>query len=120
MLLQVMTTNAVESRQHSLKTHGGGKEIMENFSWSGVISHVLTIGNQWEQRALDVEQLWSKTWVVKCSDYPKLAKFPGPVQSLIVDKLKAAKRANKEDIYSWQYFFFLNKIRRISKKRTLR
>lgn len=57
MLLQVMTTNAVESWHHLLKTHAGGKEIMENFSLSGVISHVLTIGDQWEQRALDVEQL---------------------------------------------------------------
>ncbi len=100
MLLQVMTTNAVESWHHSLKTHAGEKEIMENCSLSGVISHVLTIGDQWEQRALDVEQLWSKTRVVECSDYPELAKFPGPVQSLIVDQSKAAKKANEEGIYS--------------------
>ena len=87
-----MTTNAVESWHHLLKTHAGGKEIMENFSLSGVISHVLTIGDQWEQRALDVEQLWFKTRAAECSDYPELAQFPGPVQSLIVDQLKAGKK----------------------------
>ena len=45
MLLQVMTTHAVEAWYHSLKTHAGGKEVMEMFSFSGVISHVLNIGN---------------------------------------------------------------------------
>ena len=60
MLLQVMATNALEAWHHSLKTHAGGKEVMETFSFSGVISHVLTIGDQWEQRALDVEELWFK------------------------------------------------------------
>ena len=87
-----MTTNAVEAWHHSLKTHAGGKEIMENFSLSGVINHLLTIGKHWEQLALDVEQLWFKTRVAECSDYPELAKFSVPVQSLIVDQLKAAKK----------------------------
>lgn len=65
---------------------------METSSFSGVISHALTIGDQWEQRALDVEELWFKTRVAECTEYPKLAQFPGPVQLLIVDQLTAAKK----------------------------
>lgn len=72
---------------------------METIFFSGVISHILNIGDQWEQRALEVEQLWFKTRVVECTEYPELAQFPGPVQSLIVDQLKAAKKANEEGIY---------------------
>lgn len=34
------------------------------------------------------------------SNYPKLAKFPSPVQSLIIDQLKAVKKANEKSIYS--------------------
>lgn len=94
-----MTTNAVEAWYHLLKTYAGGKEVMETFSFFGVISHVLTIGDQWEQRATDLEVLWFKTHVLECSDYPELAKFPGPVQSLIVDQLKAARKATDEGIY---------------------
>ena len=60
MLLQVMTTNAVEAWHYSLRTHAGGKELMETFSFSGVISHVLTIDDQWEQRAVGT------SW--KCSE----------------------------------------------------
>lgn len=50
-----MTTNAIEAWHYLLKTHAGGKEIMKIFSLSEVINHMLTIGNQWEQCALDVE-----------------------------------------------------------------
>lgn len=80
-----MTTNAVEAWHHLLKTHAGGKEVMETF-W--------TIGDQWAQRALDTEG-------IEC---PEPAQFPGPIQSLIVDQLKAAKKANEEGMY-WQTLF---------------
>lgn len=42
-----MTTNVVEAWHYSLKTYAGGKEVMKTFPFSGVISHVLTIGDQW-------------------------------------------------------------------------
>lgn len=52
--------------------------------------------------ALDVEQLWFKTrvctYVAECSDYPKLAKFPGPVQSLIVDQFKIPRKGDMAEI----------------------
>lgn len=35
----------------------------------------------------------------ECSNYPKPAKFPEPVQFLIVDQLKAARKTTKESIY---------------------
>lgn len=57
MLLQIMTTNIIEFWHHSLKTYMDRKEIIENFFLSGVINYVLTIGDKWEQYALDVKQL---------------------------------------------------------------
>ena len=45
MLLQVMTTNVVEAWYHLLKTYAGGKEVIETFFFSKVISHVLNIGD---------------------------------------------------------------------------
>lgn len=52
-----MITNAVEALHYSLKTHAGSKNVMETFSFFGVVSHVLTIGDEWEQRAIDLEIL---------------------------------------------------------------
>lgn len=68
-----MTTNAVKAWHHLLKTHAGGKEVIKTFSFSGVISHVLNIGDQWEQWALETEELGFKTRVVECTKYPELA-----------------------------------------------
>lgn len=61
LLLQVMTTNAIEAWHYLLKTHAGGKEIIKKISLSEIINHMLTIGNRWEQCVLDIEQLWFKT-----------------------------------------------------------
>ena len=100
MLLQVMTTNSVEAQHHSLKIHAGGEEVMETFSFSGVTGYVLNIGDRWEQQAFEVEDVWFKTRLVECTEYPpELAQFPGPVQSLIHDQLQAAKKADKECMY---------------------
>lgn len=33
----------------------------------------LLVTHQWEQRALDVEELWFKTRVAECTEYSKLA-----------------------------------------------
>lgn len=49
-----MTINIIEAWHHLLKTHTKGKEVMEIFPFS---SHVLTIDNQWEQRATNFEML---------------------------------------------------------------
>lgn len=55
-----MTINVVKAWHHLLKTHIGGKRVIKIFSFSGVISHILTIGDQWKQRALDIKELWFK------------------------------------------------------------
>ena len=68
-----MIINVVEVWHYLLKTYTGSKEVMETFFFSGVICHILNIGNYWEQRALEAKELWFKTQVVKCTEYFQLA-----------------------------------------------
>lgn len=37
--------------------------------------------------------------MAECSNYSKLAKFFDPIQFLIIDQLKVAKKTIKEDVY---------------------
>lgn len=37
-------------------------------------------------------------YVAECSDYPKLAKISGPVQSLIVDQFKIPRKGDMAEI----------------------
>ena len=92
LLLQVPGTNPVESWHFSLKTHAEGKKSIRKFSLLGCASHVLRIGDQWEQRAKDEAALWRSTRSAECQDYPDLARFPGPVQELIVGQLKKGQQ----------------------------
>lgn len=77
-----------------------GKELIETFSFSSVISHILSVTNQWEQQAADLGVLWFKTCVAECNDYPKLSEFPGPLQSLMVwINLKQLRKLLEKDTY---------------------
>ncbi|KAL2044764.1 hypothetical protein N7G274_002539 [Stereocaulon virgatum] len=66
LLLQCMTTNAVESWHHSIKTHAEDKAQMTQFSLSGAASHVLMIGDDWQYRA---------TCLPECAEFPLLKLF---------------------------------------------
>ena len=96
LLLQIMTTNIVESWHHSIKQHAGGKGAMMKFSLQGTVVHVLAIAEQWQQRADKAEELWRKTKVPECLQFRELEMFPGPVQTLIVDQMHKANAATEE------------------------
>lgn len=63
----------------------------------GITNYVIAIFDQLKQEVTNFGVL--KTYVAKCSDYHKLAKFPGPIQSLILDHLKAARKVTEEGMY---------------------
>lgn len=110
LLLQCMTTNAVESRHASIKTHADGEIIYMHrarfdvlicmigkahlimFSLKGAASHVIRIGDQWENRANQEEISFRTTTIPECQECPHLRKFPYPVQKLIVDQWKLAEK----------------------------
>ena len=96
LLLQVPGTNPVESWHASLKKHAEGKRAIKKFSLLGCATHVLKIGDRWEQRARDAMVHWRSYQRAECKDYPYLAKFPSPVQDLIVDEMKKGRNAALE------------------------
>ena len=63
------------------------------FSLIGAASHVLRIGDQWENRARSEEANFRTTMTPECQECPYLRKFPYPVQMLIVDQWKLAARS---------------------------
>ena len=111
LLLQCMTTNAVESWHASIKTHADGdiifmrptrfvilismveKAHLVTFSLKGAASHVIRIGDQWENRAGQEEISFRTTTTPECQECPHLRKFPYPVQKLIVDQWKLAAKS---------------------------
>ena len=88
LLLQCMTTNAVESWHHSIKYAADGKATMVKFSMSGCATHALRIGNQWEHLAQAAAINFHTTCLPECSEEPALLRFPEPVQRLIVAQQK--------------------------------
>ena len=102
LLLQVMTTNEVESWHHSLKIHAQGKGSMHRFSLSGVATHTLKIADQWELREQEAAARFRSYQSAECQLYPQLARFPTPVQQLMVGQLKKAMEAQDEDMYCYR------------------
>ena len=96
LLLQVTTTNPVEPWHHSLEIHAQGKGAMLRFSISGVALHTLMIADQWELREDESATKWRTYQSAEYQLYLELAKFPGPVQQLMVGQLKKAMEAQDE------------------------
>ena len=65
---------------------------MQRFSLTGAANHVLRIGDQWEIRAQKAAIDFRTTYTSECQDYPQLALFPYPVQSLLVEQYKIARK----------------------------
>ena len=107
LLLQVTTTNPVESWHHSLEIHAQGKGRMLSFSLSGVAKHTLKIANQWELREEETATKFRTYQAAECQMYPQLAKFPGPVQQLMVGQLKKAMEAQDDGEYRSVQLLFL-------------
>ena len=65
---------------------------MQRFSLTGTANHVLRISDQWEIRAQKAAIDFRTTRIPECQDYPQLALFPYPVQSLLVEQYKIARK----------------------------
>ena len=96
LLLQITTKNPVELWHHSLKIHAQGKGAMLRFSLSEVASYTLKIADQWELREEEAAVSFRTQQSAECITYPQLARFPGPIQKLIVGQLKKALEAQDE------------------------
>ena len=97
-----MTTNGVESWHHSLKIHAQGKGSMHRFSLSGAATHTLKIADQWELREQEATARFRSYQSAECQLYPQLARFPAPVQQLMVGQLKKAMEAQDEGMYCYR------------------
>ena len=69
---------------------------MLRFSLSRVAAHTLKIADQWELLEEEIATTWRSYQSVECQLYSQLAKFPDPIQQLIVRQLKKAMKANDE------------------------
>lgn len=58
--------------------------------------HVLKIADQWELRDEETAVKFRAYQSAECQMYPELARFPGPVQQLMVSQLKKAMEAQDE------------------------
>ena len=75
---------------------------MLRFSLIGCSNHILKIGDQWERRDHDTAVTWRSYQSAECQKYPLLAKFPRPIQALIVEQLKKAVAATEQgEFFHW-------------------
>ena len=72
---------------------------MHRFSLSGTATHTLKIADQWELREQEASARFRIYQSAECQLYPQLARFPGPVQQLIVGQLKKAMDAQDGGMY---------------------
>ena len=63
---------------------------MMTFSLIGAATHVIRIGDQWENRAVQEIINFRTTTTPECQECSHFRKFPYPVQKLIVDQWKLA------------------------------
>ena len=92
ILLQVSTTNPVESWHSSLKKAPEDKLTMSKFNLSGSARHVLLIGDEWELRDKEEGTRWKTSIYPEARDQPQLAAFPVPIQRLLIKQIKKAKK----------------------------
>ena len=70
-----------------------GKATFMTFSLTGAATHVIRIGNQWENRARGEEISFRTTMTLESQECPHLRKFPYLVQRLIADQWKLAAKS---------------------------
>lgn len=66
----------------------------------------MKIADQWELRDEESAVKFRAYQSAECQMYPELAKFPGPVQQLIVGQLKKAMDAQDEGEYGFLTLFY--------------
>ena len=62
----------------------------------GIVRHVIKIGDQWETRAEKEATIFRTTRSAACNDFPELAAFPGPVQTMMAEQIKLAILDNED------------------------
>ena len=92
ILLQVPTTNPVESWHSSIKKAPEDKLTMSKFSLRGIDNHVLLIGDEWVLRDKEEGTRWKTSMFPEARDQPELAAFPVPIQRLLINQMKKAKK----------------------------
>jgi hypothetical protein len=97
LLLQVTTTNPVESWHSGLKTKDVTKSILSRFSLQGVAKHVMATAKDYDLRADERREKFRTRVLPLAQEHPELQRFPYPVQCLLTDEIKAAKRLIEED-----------------------
>jgi len=91
LLLQVPTTNPVESWHSVLKCKGVTKDILQRFSLLGIVKHSLAVDKEYERRAEEVERKWRTRQHPLAVEFPELRVFPYPVQQLLVEEIHQGK-----------------------------
>ncbi len=65
---------------------------MQKFPITGTANHVFRIRDQWETCAQKAAIDFHTTRILKCPDYLQLALFPYPVQALLMEQYKIARK----------------------------
>ena len=82
LLLQVPSTNVVESWHNALKH--GVKAAMANWSLVGLVQHIANISHQYDLRATKKRLEFRTRHLSDTAFYPGMRKLPYPVQLLII------------------------------------
>ncbi len=89
LLLQVLTTNALEGFHSALKN--GVKAAMRSWSLRGIVEHLADITLAYDKRAELEERNWRAGKFPEVGLYPGMEKLPTPVQKLILREREEAE-----------------------------
>ena len=89
LLMQVTTTNALESFHAALKY--GTKDRMTQFTLKGAALYTLRIAQRYEDRAIVAARNARRKQHPRVIEYPWLSKLPHAAQVLVADELKFAE-----------------------------
>jgi len=90
LLLQVPSTNAVESWHASLKH--GVKADMVKWSLCGIVQHLANVAVQWDRKAAKKEAEFRTQHLSDTVFWPGMRKLPYPVQLLVFREKKGASQ----------------------------
>jgi hypothetical protein len=91
LLLQITTTNCVETWHASLKRRSTTTPQMRSkMSLKGCIETIFTIGAEYEARAENAESAANKRQLIEAQSFPQLLVFPYALQKRIIQQLREA------------------------------
>ena len=96
LLLQVPSTNLVESWHSSLK-HGVKKEML-HWSLLGLVKHLANKAHQWDIRAVRAEMDFCALHLSDTAFFPGMRRLPYPVQKLVLGQMQAGNALLAEGV----------------------